>query len=336
MGTKDGPCLAQGTIELSTKTLTMKIQTLSFTLLVAAFGCDVAPTSDRELPGPAPTKEEAREQAGKGDIVFDWCDALGWYGDGICDPFCADPDPDCEAPGECRPTGCSADICADQDVITTCEAVVGAECFADAICERQADGACGFTQTDASLACFDDLGGDDEPEEVWLAMAPTQCGTNPWEGGDVSQPELTAIIDHYRSVGLEFDEIGLLDPNEPMAVCFACSCPRGDTLLVHVSGDNVELAKDAGFAPTDVLGHETIQCGGNPWEQLNPELPEQTRLERWTREQGAFAYVGFVAPVEPIAVCFACSCPRGDVAVAVPGGEDDATILVDGGFERLD
>ena len=316
----------------------MKIQTLSITLLVATFGCDVAPTSERELPGPAPTKEEAREQAqaGKGDIVFDWCDALGWYGDGICDPFCADPDPDCEAPGECRATGCGGQICADEEVITTCEALPGDACFAEAICERQADGACGFTQTDASQACFDELDGGDEPSEAWLAMAPTQCGTNPWEGGDMSGSEINAIIEHYRSIGLEFEEIGLLDPNEPMAVCFACSCPRGDTLLVHVSGDNVALAEAEGFAPVDVLGHETIQCGGNPWElEEDPALPELSQLQEWTRDTGALARVGFVSPVEPIAVCFACQCPRGDLAVAVPFSDDDATRLLTGGFERL-
>ena len=26
----------------------------------------------------------------------DWCEVLGWYGDGICDADCPEPDPDCE------------------------------------------------------------------------------------------------------------------------------------------------------------------------------------------------------------------------------------------------
>lgn len=47
------------------------------------------------------TKDEARAQAaaGKADHV-DWCDVFAWYGDGECDDFCANPDPDCAPAGD--------------------------------------------------------------------------------------------------------------------------------------------------------------------------------------------------------------------------------------------
>lgn len=44
------------------------------------------------------SKEEARARlAGKADdsLGFDICAKSGWYGDGVCDDFCDNPDPDC-------------------------------------------------------------------------------------------------------------------------------------------------------------------------------------------------------------------------------------------------
>ena len=55
-----------------------------------------------ELPDPSvlahtvATRDGIRQLGGKADNGSDLCDLLGWYGDGICDPFCLDPDPDCE------------------------------------------------------------------------------------------------------------------------------------------------------------------------------------------------------------------------------------------------
>lgn len=51
-------------------------------------------------PSPEPesetmTKDEARALGGKSDHGQDYCEYFGWYGDGICDEFCPDPDPDC-------------------------------------------------------------------------------------------------------------------------------------------------------------------------------------------------------------------------------------------------
>ena len=53
------------------------------------------------------TKEEARLLGGRADDGTDYCALYDWYGDGVCDTFCVDPDPDCnpcvEAGGKCLP-----------------------------------------------------------------------------------------------------------------------------------------------------------------------------------------------------------------------------------------
>jgi len=54
----------------------------------------------------------------------------------------------------CKTTGCSGQICADHDVMTTCEYRAEYACYRAATCERQADGQCGFTKTAALTACL--------------------------------------------------------------------------------------------------------------------------------------------------------------------------------------
>jgi len=48
-------------------------------------------------PMDAPSKDQVARDAveGKSDFSLDWCQAKGWYGDGECDTFCDQPDPDC-------------------------------------------------------------------------------------------------------------------------------------------------------------------------------------------------------------------------------------------------
>lgn len=55
---------------------------------------------------------------------------------------------------ECRKVGCSGQICADTDVITTCEFRQEYVCFQAARCERQQNGLCGFTQTSELSSCL--------------------------------------------------------------------------------------------------------------------------------------------------------------------------------------
>lgn len=56
--------------------------------------------------------------------------------------------------GSCIITGCSAEVCSDQNVFTPCIWHDAYVCFRDARCERQSDGACGWTQTSELKACL--------------------------------------------------------------------------------------------------------------------------------------------------------------------------------------
>lgn len=67
----------------------------------------------------------------------------------------------CEPVRGCVVGGCSGQVCHEEGetVFTTCEWRPVYACFREAICERQDNGACGWTQTDASQACIDRNGG---------------------------------------------------------------------------------------------------------------------------------------------------------------------------------
>lgn len=54
----------------------------------------------------------------------------------------------------CFKTGCSSQVCADKEMITTCEWRPEYACYQKARCERQADGKCGFTRTPELIACL--------------------------------------------------------------------------------------------------------------------------------------------------------------------------------------
>jgi len=54
----------------------------------------------------------------------------------------------------CFKTGCSGQVCADEEVITTCEYRTEYACYKTARCERQANGKCGFTDTPELRRCL--------------------------------------------------------------------------------------------------------------------------------------------------------------------------------------
>lgn len=56
----------------------------------------------------------------------------------------------------CFITGCSNHICSDQEESTTCEFLDHYACYGDAVCERQSDGRCGWTQTPELLSCIEE------------------------------------------------------------------------------------------------------------------------------------------------------------------------------------
>lgn len=54
----------------------------------------------------------------------------------------------------CIKTGCSKQICSDEEVITTCEYSPAYECYKKAKCERQENGECGFTKSAELTSCL--------------------------------------------------------------------------------------------------------------------------------------------------------------------------------------
>ncbi len=65
------------------------------------------------------SKSDARAQASKADSTVDYCELFDWYDDGVCDDFCANPDPDCDSDPHCY----SDDACDE-----------GERCNADEVC----------------------------------------------------------------------------------------------------------------------------------------------------------------------------------------------------------
>jgi hypothetical protein len=63
----------------------------------------------------------------------------------------------------CRRSGCSGQVCADRNVVTTCEFRPEYACYRNAECKRQADGKCGWTQTAALRQCLASAGGGGQP-----------------------------------------------------------------------------------------------------------------------------------------------------------------------------
>lgn len=66
------------------------------------------------------------------------------------------PEPPPATANDCIKTGCSGTVCAEpgKEVVTTCEYRPEYACYADAACERQGDGSCGWTQTPALTDCL--------------------------------------------------------------------------------------------------------------------------------------------------------------------------------------
>jgi hypothetical protein len=54
----------------------------------------------------------------------------------------------------CIKTGCSKEICAEEEMMSTCDYRPEFECYKKAACERQADGNCGFTKTKEFNSCL--------------------------------------------------------------------------------------------------------------------------------------------------------------------------------------
>ncbi len=59
-----------------------------------------------------------------------------------------------EPAAPCVKTGCSGQICAEGERFSRCDWRAEYSCYRQAVCERQADGTCGFTKTAQLQACL--------------------------------------------------------------------------------------------------------------------------------------------------------------------------------------
>jgi hypothetical protein len=64
------------------------------------------------------------------------------------------PPPSTPGTGGCMKTGCGGTVCAEREVVTTCEFRPEHACYRNALCERQPNGRCAFTQTPALTSCL--------------------------------------------------------------------------------------------------------------------------------------------------------------------------------------
>lgn len=57
----------------------------------------------------------------------------------------------------CIVTGCSNQVCADQEVTTTCDFNPAYVCYSKAVCERQSNSQCGWTETIDLKTCLEEF-----------------------------------------------------------------------------------------------------------------------------------------------------------------------------------
>ena len=68
--------------------------------------------------------------------------------------------------GGCIITGCSGQVCAEGDVVTTCEYKSEYACYEQAVCERQGDSQCGWTLTTSIGRCLQEVSSGGSEGEV--------------------------------------------------------------------------------------------------------------------------------------------------------------------------
>lgn len=205
-------------------------------------------------------------------------------------------------------------------------------------------------QADGSVACTERACAG----SVWLQVNPVQCGGNPWEQttskGDGLDPvyptaEHLAIDNYFEDQGIELIELGLVYPPTPLPVCKACTCPRGDAVLVRAkASDAATLVAKYGFTQLtadQAQSYQPKQCNNNPWTAPDPGQAslrsEAESVMEWLATQSASASnAGFLfSTATGGGTCAACSCGRGDRLVAFPADSAAATKLAGLGFEAL-
>lgn len=188
---------------------------------------------------------------------------------------------------------------------------------------------------------------------AWLTIEPIQCAGNPWEmatskgdGTDPSYPtaEHLAVDNYFEDQGIDLLEVGFLYPPMPIGVCKACTCPRGDRLLVRANAVDVStLVTRYGFTTVkdgEAQALSPRQCNNNPWTAPAPGeaglRPESELVQSWlAKESAPSSQAGFAFPTTTVGSCAACTCGRGDRLVAFPADPTAAGKLPALGFTPL-
>lgn len=153
---------------------------LALTLAACGFTGD-----DKEPGADEPSKKDIAQITEPGQ---DYCDLYDWYGDGVCDEFCTQPDPDCGATclayPSCGPDQIQVDSC---DGLSECEpvSICGSTiyCQDDNVSCLAIAPACGPDQTPVDQCDTDDprctLYSDGCGADLYCWEAPVTCDAEP-------------------------------------------------------------------------------------------------------------------------------------------------------------
>ena len=81
---------------------------------------------------------------------------------------------------------------------------------------------------------------DDAPDDqIWMSIAPIQCGGNAWE---VKGQTIEAYLENRGAHVIEIETSTFSE-----AVCLACSCVNGQRVDILVNEDDVSVLLKEGF-----------------------------------------------------------------------------------------
>jgi hypothetical protein len=98
--------------------------------------------------------------------------------------------------GGCFRTGCSAHICSDEEMASTCEWREEYQCYKTATCERQNNGECGWTPTDELNSC---LSGNDTTSSCAAVLCPTNSRCEAGKCIPLSSGDSAVVYTDYSS-----------------------------------------------------------------------------------------------------------------------------------------
>ncbi|MGK4000496.1 hypothetical protein [Sorangium sp. So ce1024] len=180
------------------------------------------------------------------------CQAPGGGGPGGGEPGGGGPGgggPGGGEPGACFRTGCSGQVCADENVITTCEYREEYGCYAEhGICERGASGECGWRQTPELEACLEDKGVEPVDPVDPAPCVVTGCS------GQVCADDHVATTCEFRAVYACYGEHGICERD----ASGACGWRQTPELEACIE----EKGKDTGAPPEVPAPCVVTGCSG--------------------------------------------------------------------------